>query len=70
MMFYCTKCGAYLLENELETVTYDDGRREIGVCPDCFAELCNSLDMCGEEEENRELAIRQADEIFDRRRDG
>lgn len=69
MMYFCSNCGAYLKEKELMDVVYDGGRKHCGVCPECFADVRSSLDVCSPEEEEAELAARRADEEFDRLRD-
>ena len=50
MMYKCSNCGAYLYDENIISVAYDGGKKA-DVCPECFAELCNSLEAISEEEE-------------------
>ena len=66
MMYYCTRCGAYLDEKDLEKIVYDKGSRTDAVCPECLAELCNSLEEVSPEEEAEIHREWEADDKYDR----
>lgn len=64
-MYYCTRCGAYLDEKDLEKIVYDKGSRTDAVCPECLAELCNSIEEVSAEEEAEIHREWEADERYD-----
>lgn len=66
MMFYCSNCGAYFDEKELVDVAYDRGKKHDAVCPECFAELVNSLQELSPEEETAIRREWDADDLYDR----
>ena len=66
MMYKCTECGAYFDKNDLEKITYDKGRKSEYVCPECLAELCNSLEEVSEKEEEEIRREWDMEAVYDR----
>ena len=66
MMFYCSKCGAYLEESDLVSVTYERGRKCDLACPECFAESINAVEEVPEDEEREIRREWEADALYDR----
>ena len=66
MMFHCSNCGAYLEEQELVSIAYDRNRKHDAVCPECFAELINSLEEVDPKEEKEIRREWEADDLYDR----
>ena len=65
MMVHCTMCEAYMDEDDLVLVSYDKGTKKASVCPECFAELCNSIEDVPEDEAKVIRAEWEADDRYD-----